>query len=153
MDLPDYFAAINKDFHYQLTCVGGFAPIYIGKKIADSRFLIAGGTPGLEVSWTVTAQRSDRYVQRHGAPVEQDKPEQYRGTYLMPELYGKPKEMQENYRERPEQLRAARGAADAVQASKAVDGAADVASPSNPVGRQSAVRVEPNLPKDAGGGR
>ena len=57
--LPDYFEALNKDFHYQLTCVGGFAQVYISEEITANQFKIAGGNPGLKVSWQVTATRND----------------------------------------------------------------------------------------------
>ena len=49
IDLPEYFEALNRDFRYQLTCMGEFAPVYIAKKIAGNRFKIAGGAPGVEV--------------------------------------------------------------------------------------------------------
>ena len=45
------------DYRYQLTCIGAHAPIYIARKIEDNAFAIAGGTPGLEVSWQVTGRR------------------------------------------------------------------------------------------------
>ena len=32
--LADWFESLNKDFRYQLTCIGGFAPVYIAEKIA-----------------------------------------------------------------------------------------------------------------------
>jgi hypothetical protein len=57
--LPRWFEALNKDFRYQLTCVGGFAPVYIAQEIKNNRFEIAGGTPGLKVSWQVTGLRHD----------------------------------------------------------------------------------------------
>ncbi len=88
--LPAYFELINKDFRYQLTCIGSFAPVYIARKIQNNQFKIAGGQPGMEVSWRVEAVRNDRWVERYGAPVEIDKPEGHRGTYLNPELYGQP---------------------------------------------------------------
>jgi len=140
--------------------VGGFAPVYIGRKIADNRFQIAGGTPGLEVSWTVTAQRNDRYVQRHGAPVEQEKPPEYRGKYLQPELWGQPKEMQERYRERPD---FAKGASPTASGGVPVKGApalglgdsdsGRVVSPTASGGAPDTKRVQPVLPKQDGGGR
>jgi hypothetical protein len=73
VQLPDYFAEINRDFHYQLTCVGGFAPVYVAEEIAENRFQIAGGAEGLKVCWMVTGVRDDAYVRQHGAPVELEK--------------------------------------------------------------------------------
>ena len=31
--LPDWFEALNKDFRYNLTCIGGFAKVYVAKEI------------------------------------------------------------------------------------------------------------------------
>ena len=45
IELPEYFEALNRDFRYQLTCISGFAPVYIAKKIAGNRFKIAGALP------------------------------------------------------------------------------------------------------------
>ena len=41
---------------YQLTCIGGFAPVYIAEQARGGVFTIAGGEPGMEVSWQVTGQ-------------------------------------------------------------------------------------------------
>ncbi len=87
--LPDWFEALNKDFRYQLTAIGGFAPIYIEREIAGNSFKIAGGRSGLKVSWQVTGIRKDPYANTYRSPVEVDKPENERGTYLHPEAYGK----------------------------------------------------------------
>jgi hypothetical protein len=99
--LPDWFGALNRDFRYQLTCVGGFAPVYIAEEIADNRFTIAGGTPGLKVSWQVTGIRQDPYAEQHRIPVEEDKPLEERGTYLYPEGYGLPATMRPNVLHQP----------------------------------------------------
>jgi hypothetical protein len=48
--MPDYFEALNLDFRYQLTCIGGFAPVYVAEEIASNQFKIAGGKPGLKDS-------------------------------------------------------------------------------------------------------
>lgn len=90
IDLPDYFQSINRDCHYQLTCIGGFAPVYVAEEVTGNSFRIAGGTAGLKVSWTVTAARDDAFVREYGAPVETDKPLRDRGTYRHPELHGHP---------------------------------------------------------------
>src|SRR5207253_937342 len=42
VELPDWFEALNRDFRYTLTCIGGFAPVYIAEKVAKNRFKIAG---------------------------------------------------------------------------------------------------------------
>src|SRR5262249_60340076 len=46
VELPEWFESLNKDFRYQLTGIGGFAPIYIAEEITNNRFKIAGGHPG-----------------------------------------------------------------------------------------------------------
>jgi hypothetical protein len=61
--LPDYFAAINRDFRYQLTVVGrSFARAIVWREIAGNRFTIRTDEPNVKVSWQVTAKRSDRAV-------------------------------------------------------------------------------------------
>ncbi len=92
VELPAWFEALNKDFRYQLTPIGGPAPnLHIAVKIRDNRFKIAGGSPGIEVSWHVTGARKDPWAQANGKPVEEDKPTESRGKYLHPEAYGEPK--------------------------------------------------------------
>jgi hypothetical protein len=90
--LPDWFEALNKDFRYQLTSIGGFAPIYVAEEISGNRFKIAGGKAGMKASWQVTGIRKDPYANAHRSPVEEMKPEQERGFYQDPEIYGQPRE-------------------------------------------------------------
>jgi hypothetical protein len=85
--LPAWFEALNKDFRYQLTCIGENAPVFIAEKIHDNTFRIGGGYEGMEVSWQVTGSRRDRYAEVHPIPVEELKPISERGRYLHPELY------------------------------------------------------------------
>jgi hypothetical protein len=93
VDLPGYFEALNRDFRYQLTAIGAPGPnLYIADKIAGNRFRIAGGSPGMEVSWQVTGVRHDAYAEAHRIPVEEEKPVAEQGTYLHPELHGQPAE-------------------------------------------------------------
>ena len=95
--LPPYFEALNEDFRYQLTCIGEYAPVYIEKKIQNNQFVIAGGKPGLEVSWQVTGIRKDPYAKAYPIIVEEEKKPHEKGKYLNPELYGKPLEKSINY--------------------------------------------------------
>ena len=82
------------DYRYQLTAIGAPGPnLHIAAKIADNRFQIAGGTPGMEVSWQVTGIRNDPYAQQNRIPVEQDKEENERGTYMHPQVYGQPQSL------------------------------------------------------------
>ncbi|MFK7884849.1 MAG: hypothetical protein AB8F26_11775 [Phycisphaerales bacterium] len=86
--LPDYYASINTDERYQLTPIGAPAPnLYIASKVDGNVFAIAGGPPGIEVSWQVTAKRNDRFVKQRGAPIEIRKTGPMRGKYLVPKLF------------------------------------------------------------------
>ena len=99
--LPNWFEALNQDFRYQLTCIGGFAPVYVAQEIQGNRFKIAGGKAGLKVSWQVTGVRKDAYAQAHRTPIEQDKAAIERGYYLHPTLYGAPEEKQIEWARNP----------------------------------------------------
>jgi len=87
--LPDYFEALNRDFRYQLTAIGGAAPnLHIAGKIANNRFSIAGGPPHGEVSWQVTGIRHDRWAEENRIEVEVEKDGGERGHYLYPQGFG-----------------------------------------------------------------
>jgi hypothetical protein len=90
VDLPAWFEALNGDFRYQLTCIGGGAPVYIAEEVSEGRFRIAGGTPGLKVSWQVTGVRKDAYAVAHPLAVEAEKTADERGRYLHPVEQGAP---------------------------------------------------------------
>ena len=99
VQLPDWFQSLNQDFRYQLTAVG--APgrdLYIAEEVRDNQFKIAGGAPGLKVSWQVTGIRHDAYAARNPLPVEAEKPEGERGLYLHPEAFGQPIDKGVTYR-------------------------------------------------------
>jgi hypothetical protein len=92
VSMPLYFEALNRDFDYQLTPIGAPAPdLHIAREIEGNRFEIAGGTPGMKVSWQVTGTRHDPYADAHRTPVEQDKPAYDQGKYLHPTEWGQPK--------------------------------------------------------------
>jgi hypothetical protein len=91
VQMPDWFQAENKDFRYQLTCVGGFASVYVAKEMENNYFEIAGGKAGLKVSWQVTGVRQDVYSKAHPFKVEVDKTGDEKGKYLDPVDWGKPK--------------------------------------------------------------
>ena len=94
VQLPEWFNAVNKNASYQLTPIGGYAPIYIAEKIKDGRFVISGGMAGMEVSWAVYAERNDPYLVQHpeAREVEVQKSEREAGKYLRPDLYNQPAE-------------------------------------------------------------
>jgi len=89
IEMPEWFEALNTDFRYQLTCIGGFAPVYVAEEIRGNSFRIAGGSPGLKVSWQVTGIRGDAFAQANRIPVEEDKPDEERGSYLHPMAFGR----------------------------------------------------------------
>jgi len=89
VNLPDWFEAVNGDFRYQLTAIGAPAPnLHIAREISNNQFMIAGGQPGMKVSWQVTGVRHDAYAKAHPLEVSVEKPEAERGYYIHPELYG-----------------------------------------------------------------
>ncbi len=109
IDLPSYFATINKDPSYTLTAVGSPMPtLYVASEISEEAlrageafkpggsmpacsFTIAGGMPGGRVCWRVEAVRNDLWVRHRGVAVEIDKQEREKGTYQHPALYGQPR--------------------------------------------------------------
>lgn len=94
--MPDYFNALNSDFRYQLTCIGGFAPVYIADEIQNGGFRIAGGQPGIKISWQVTGIRKDAWAEKNRIEVEVEKPEPEKGYYIHPEAIGFDKTMSIN---------------------------------------------------------
>jgi hypothetical protein len=74
VQMPDWFEALNQDFTYQLTPMGQFAQVYIAQEIEDNQFMIAGGIPGMKVSWQVTGIRHDAYAEANRILVIEDKP-------------------------------------------------------------------------------
>ena len=95
VSLPDYCEALNKDFRYQLTCIGAFAQVYIAEEVNKNQFKIAGGTAGLKVSWQVTAVRNDLWMRQHPYKNEEEKPQKEKGTFLYPEGYEQAAEVNE----------------------------------------------------------
>lgn len=91
--MPDWFDALNRDFRYQLTIISrnaddGWAMARVVQEMHDNSFMIQTNVPKIKVSWQVTGIRKDPYAERHRIPVEEDKPENERGYYLHPDLYG-----------------------------------------------------------------
>jgi hypothetical protein len=94
VNLPEYFQALNQDFRYQLTAIGMPGPnLYIAEEISENSFRIAGGEPGMKVSWQVTGIRSDAYANVHRTEVVADKSSEERGYYLHPKSHGLSPEM------------------------------------------------------------
>jgi hypothetical protein len=98
VELPAWWEAINDDFRYQLTAVGGPAPnLHVAQEVSSNRFKIAGGTPGTTVSWQVVGTRRDAYARAHPLRIEVEKPEAERGTFLHPVELGFTEEARLNY--------------------------------------------------------
>ncbi|MBI3759328.1 MAG: hypothetical protein HY269_06190 [Deltaproteobacteria bacterium] len=115
IELPYYFAKINKNPSYQLTAIGRPMPmLHVTDEISEDAlaegaqaapgraaplcsFRITGGAPGAKVCWRVEAIRNDRWVQQRGAPVEVEKQGIEKGTYQHPELYGQSPEKSLSY--------------------------------------------------------
>jgi hypothetical protein len=90
--LPGYVTSLNREYRYQLTPLGGPAPeLHIAREVENSRFAIAGGSPGQRVCWIVTGLRDDPWTRKHPMRVERRKRRRDQGTYLNPELYGMPR--------------------------------------------------------------
>ncbi|TWT43895.1 hypothetical protein RAS1_02950 [Phycisphaerae bacterium RAS1] len=134
VELPNYFASINKDPSYQLTAVGTPMPmLHVAEEISGDAlaageqagpgiapplcaFRVAGGTAGGKVSWRVEALRNDLRNRLHGAPVEREKTGLERGKYQHPEFYGQPPQRGLDYApERALPGPAATGLSDAVR--------------------------------------
>lgn len=65
VQLKSYAQAINTNFSYQLTAIGGAMPsLHISQGVDNQgQFVIEGGLPNHEVSWTIYAERNDVYMQ------------------------------------------------------------------------------------------
>ena len=105
IQMPDWFGVLNRDFRYQLTCIGGFAPLYIAEKLTNNQFKIGGGKPGMEVSWQITGIRQDAWANAHRIPVEEEKEDRLKGFYIHPELYGAPAEKQIEWARHPRTMK------------------------------------------------
>ncbi|MGZ5393772.1 MAG: hypothetical protein ACXWD3_18610, partial [Mycobacterium sp.] len=86
--LPDYFAALNHDYRYQLTVLGQFAQAIVSREIAGNSFEIHTDKPGVKVSWQVTGIRQDAYAKEHPIEVEKFKSAEEQGKYLYPTGFG-----------------------------------------------------------------
>jgi hypothetical protein len=93
VDLPEWFEALNRDFRYQLTAVGGAAPnLHVAEEVSENRFKIAGGQEGMRICWQLTGTRKDPWAAANPFEVEQEKPAEEQGRYLEPSLYDAPED-------------------------------------------------------------
>lgn len=101
--MPSYFNALNKDFRYQLTVIGGtFAQAIVsGEMSNDGKFVIRTNEPNVKVSWQVTGIRNDKYANAHRVVAEVEKEPEYKGLYLHAAEWGKPESKSIDSRTRP----------------------------------------------------
>jgi hypothetical protein len=93
VELPAWFEALNRELRYQLTAMGAPAPgLHIAQEVRGNRFKIAGGGPGMKVSWQVTGIRRDAWATSQKVVVEEEKPPKERGYFLHPRLFDQPDE-------------------------------------------------------------
>lgn len=88
--LPSYFSSININFSYHLTPIAESAPdLYVKEEAKGNKFSIAGGKPGMKISWTLYAERNDLFLQKYpqAKNTELLKRDADRGKYMRPELY------------------------------------------------------------------
>jgi hypothetical protein len=104
--LPEYFQELNEDFRYQLTVIGELANAVVAETIRENQFTIKTDRANVEVSWQVTGVRKDAFASMYRMEVEQEKPDDERGTYLHPEAFGQPETRRAGYA-REEELRSA----------------------------------------------
>jgi hypothetical protein len=93
--LPEWFEALNSDFRYQLTVLGGgpeWVHARISREISGNAFVIQTSASQTKVSWQVTGIRRDAWANAHRIAVEEEKPALEQGTFLHPELFGQPEE-------------------------------------------------------------
>jgi hypothetical protein len=90
--LPEWFEALNQDFRYQLTVIGTFAQAIVSREIKDNRFFVKTSKANVKVCWQVTGVRHDAYANKHRIAVEEQKPQQEKGSYLYPDAFNKPQD-------------------------------------------------------------
>ncbi len=86
--LPSYFSILNKEYKYQLTCIGQFAQAIVSEEISGNQFKIKTDKPNVKVSWQVSGVRQDPVANMYRIVNEVEKPESEKGKYLQPEVYG-----------------------------------------------------------------
>lgn len=89
--MPGYFDALNKDFRYQLTVIGGtFAQAIVSQEMSNDQFVIQTNQPNVKVSWQVTGVRNDKYANAHRVVAEVEKEPEFKGHYLHAAEWGQP---------------------------------------------------------------
>ncbi|MBP7715640.1 MAG: hypothetical protein KA192_13185 [Bacteroidia bacterium] len=107
IQLPSYFNSINNtNYNYNLTPIGAPAQLYVKSEVSGNNFVIAGGVAGMKVSWTLTAERNDPYLQQNpdSRLVELPKTGDAAGKYLVPSLFGQPESAGIYYKPIPQKI-------------------------------------------------
>ena len=103
VDLPDWLRGAQPRLPLPAHADRRTGPdLYVAQEVRDNRFQIAGGKPGLKVSWQVTGIRQDAWAEANRMAVEEDKPVEEQGTYLHPEVYDQPENKSLGYKEAQE---------------------------------------------------
>jgi hypothetical protein len=90
IEMADWFDALNRDFRYHLTPIGAPGPnLHIAQEMIERTFRIAGGTPGMKVSWQVTGIRQDPFANENRIQVEAVKEDFNKGKYIHPREWEK----------------------------------------------------------------
>ncbi len=100
IELPNYFEALNRDFRYQLTCIGTFAQVIVEREVSGNSFSIRSDKPNVKVSWQVTGIRKDAHADHFRIIPEVEKQQDEKGKYLCPECFGQPESKGMMYEER-----------------------------------------------------
>ena len=122
--MPSYFTVLNKEYDYQLTCIGQFAQAIVLEEMSGNQFKIKTDKPNVKVSWQVAGVRQDPAANAYRVQVESEKPAGEKGTYLQPELYGKGKDKVQGYLD---PAKGGRAATDSKQAPSNTQAATNVA--------------------------
>ncbi len=107
--LPEWFEALNSDFRYQVTVLGGgteWVNARIAREISGNAFVLQTSAPQTKVSWQVTGIRQDAWANAHRIAVEEEKPAAEQGTFLHPELFEQPEEKSIEWARNPEAMKA-----------------------------------------------
>jgi hypothetical protein len=130
--LPEWFEALNRDFRYQLTCIGVFAQAIVAERINGNRFTIKTSQPNVEVSWQVTGTRQDAWANQNRLPVEELKPAEERGSYQNPTAFGEPEEKSIEWARDPVRMKQMKDERERRQRERDSKAATAAARPGNP---------------------
>jgi hypothetical protein len=147
VEMPDWFGVLNRDFRYQLTCIGGFAPVYIAEELANNQFKIGGGRAGMRVSWQITGIRQDAWANANRIPVEEEKEAKLKGFYLHPQLYGAPAEKGIEWARHPEMMKKLLQDQEQMKEKQAaLTGSETIATPARPIPPPITEKPAPRIP-------